>query len=62
MNTDVSFHPAGHIRETTTPIDGQLISDCSCGAEYSVPWGGNEYAKLEQAHAAHVAAAQGSQP
>jgi hypothetical protein len=59
VNVDISFHPVDHIRETTTPINGLLISDCSCGAEYSVPWGGNEYEKLEQAHAEHIAELRG---
>lgn len=48
--------PEPHVRETTTPMDdGTLLADCSCGAEYSIPQGGNEYAALEAAHAKHVA-------
>lgn len=49
--------PETHVRETTTPLDdGTLLADCSCGAEYSVPQGGDEYAALEAAHAQHVEA------
>lgn len=48
-----------HERETTTPMDdGTLLADCSCGASYSVPQGGNEYAALEEAHSRHVAEAK----
>jgi hypothetical protein len=54
MTSDVN-----HMRETTTPMDdGTLLADCSCGAEYSVPQGGDEYAALEAAHAEHVAATE----
>lgn len=50
-----------HVRETTTPMDdGTLLADCSCGTEYSVPQGGNEFAALEEAHARHVEATEGS--
>lgn len=51
---------AAHEREATTPMeDGTLLADCSCGAEYGVPQGGNEFGALEAAHAAHVAAEEG---
>lgn len=44
-----------HRRESTTPMpDGTLLADCSCGAAYSVPQGGNEYGALETAQAEHV--------
>lgn len=53
----------GHIREAATPGEyldkprpGILLADCSCGAEYEAPQGGDEYGALEKAHAAHVAA------
>lgn len=48
----------GHVREATTPMpDGTLLADCSCGAEYSVPQGGDEFGALEAAHARHAAQA-----
>jgi hypothetical protein len=44
-----------HEREATTPLDdGTLLADCSCGGEYSVPQGGDEYAALEAEHTRHV--------
>jgi hypothetical protein len=56
----------GHIREAATigeflspPQPGIILADCSCGAEYTVPQGGDEYGALEDAHQAHVAAAAG---
>ena len=43
-----------HAREGATPQnDGTLLGDCSCGATYSVPQGGDEFAALEAAQAAH---------
>jgi hypothetical protein len=46
----------GHTRESATPTDdGMILADCSCGATYSVPQGGDEYGALERAHAEHVA-------
>jgi hypothetical protein len=55
----------GHVRETTTPGEhldppqpSILLADCSCGAEYEVPQGGDEYGALEQAHRAHVTSAR----
>lgn len=43
-----------HSREGATPQnDGTLLGDCSCGATYSVPQGGDEFAALEAAQAAH---------
>lgn len=45
-----------HQRETATPMgNGTILADCSCGGEYSVTQGGDEYGKLEAAHARHVA-------
>lgn len=53
--------PDVHVRETTTPMDnGTLLADCSCGAEYSVPQGDDEYAALEAAHTQHVETTEGS--
>lgn len=56
-----------HVRETTTSTTllgegtpGFLLADCSCGGGYTVPEGGDEYAALEAAHAAHVRKAEGS--
>jgi hypothetical protein len=47
-----------HQREAVTPMqDGTLLADCSCGATYSVPQGGDEYAALEAAQAQHAAGA-----
>ena len=49
-----------HERVATTPvphdavIGGELIADCSCGAEYRVSMGGDEYGKLEAAHRLHM--------
>ena len=43
-----------HTREGATPQnDGTLLGDCICGATYSVPQGGDEFAALEAAQAAH---------
>ncbi len=43
-----------HSREGATPQnDGTLLGDCSCGATYSVPQGGDEFAALEAAQKAH---------
>jgi len=57
----------GHIREAATvgefldvPRPGVILADCSCGAEYEVPQGGDEYGALEKAHREHVAAAEGA--
>jgi hypothetical protein len=54
----------GHIREAATvgefldePQPGIILADCSCGAEYTVPQGGDEYGALEKAHREHVARA-----
>jgi|SRR5450755_1660788 hypothetical protein len=54
----------GHIREAATlgeyldkPRPGVILADCSCGAEYEVPQGGDEYGALEKAHHKHVATA-----
>lgn len=54
----------GHIREAATvgefldePRPGIILADCSCGAEYEVPQGDDEYGALEKAHREHVAAA-----
>jgi hypothetical protein len=58
----------GHVRETTTPgsdipdhpeLAGLLLADCSCGAEYTVPEGSDEFGALEEAHKRHVAEATG---
>lgn len=53
----------GHIREAATPGEyldkprpGIILGDCSCGAEYEVPQGPDEYGALEKAHREHVAA------
>jgi len=53
----------GHVRETATPGEfldpprpGIILADCSCGAEYEVPQGDDEYGALEKAHRAHIAA------
>jgi hypothetical protein len=44
-----------HSREGATPQDdGTLLGDCSCGAVYIVPQGGDEFGALEAAQAAHV--------
>jgi hypothetical protein len=66
QQNDNQHHGAGvpgHVRESTTPGEfldsprpGVLLADCSCGAEYEVPQGDDEYGALERAHAAHVAA------
>jgi hypothetical protein len=55
--------PAGHVREAATPGEdldppqpGILLADCSCGAEYTVPQGRDEYGALEKAHREHIAA------
>lgn len=63
---DALWHDAavpGHIREgasvgefLTPPRPGVFLVDCSCGAEYEVPQGGDEYGAIEEAHRAHVAA------
>lgn len=45
-----------HQRESITPMgDGFLLGDCSCGATYSVPSGGNEMAALDEAARLHIA-------
>ena|ERR1700693_2030157 len=47
----------GHVRESATPFgDGTIIGDCSCGAEYTVKQGADEYGALEAAHRLHVSA------
>ena len=65
MSDDDLWHDAavpGHIREGATPGEflappqpGVLLVDCSCGAEYTVPQGDDEYGAIEDAHRAHVA-------
>jgi hypothetical protein len=54
--------PLEHEREAATvgefltpPRPGIILADCSCGAEYEVPQGGDEYGALEKAHKEHVA-------
>ena len=54
-----------HIREAVTPTGsttygpgGCLLIDCSCGAEYSVPQGGDEGKAVDEAHRKHVAEAE----
>ena len=51
----------GHIREAATvgefldqPQPGIILADCSCGAEYTVPQGPDEYRALEKAHREHA--------
>lgn len=53
----------GHVREAIAlgehldpPQPGIVLADCSCGAEYTVPQGPDEYGALEKAHREHVAA------
>jgi hypothetical protein len=62
----VSF--PGHVIESVTPgadipdrpeLAGFLLADCSCGAEYTVPEGPDEFGALEEAHKRHVAEATG---
>ena len=65
-NDDELWHDAavpGHIREAATPGEfldkpkpGIILADCSCGAEYEVPQGDDEYRALEKAHREHIAA------
>jgi hypothetical protein len=57
-----------HVRESatlTSLLGGEyppdlIVADCSCGDEYLVAAGGNEYAHLEAAQAEHAAAAGGA--
>jgi hypothetical protein len=58
--------PPEHVREGSTvgefltpPRPGIILGDCSCGAEYEVPQGRDEYGALEKAHREHVAATKG---
>lgn len=51
----------GHVREAMAlgedldpPQPGIILGDCSCGATYSAPQGGDEYGALEAAHRLHV--------
>jgi len=37
-----------------TPNQGTLVVDCACGANFSVPQGGDEGAAVDAAFAAHV--------
>jgi hypothetical protein len=60
--------PPEHVREgssvgefLTPPRPGIILGDCSCGAEYEVPQGPDEYGALEAAHRKHVAEAIGRQ-
>jgi hypothetical protein len=59
----------GHVRAAMPPgsllperpeLAGLLLADCSCGAEYTVPEGGDEFGALEEAHRLHVAASRGA--
>jgi hypothetical protein len=60
---------SAHVRESatlTSLLDGEyppglIVADCSCGHEYLVAAGGNEYERLEAAQAEHVAAVGGEQ-
>jgi hypothetical protein len=60
---------AGHVREATTlrsllsarpELAGLLLADCNCGAEYTVPEGGDELGALEEAHWRHASAPRGT--
>ena len=67
---DELWHDAavpGHVREAATvgefldvPRPGIILADCSCGAEYEIPQGDDEYGALERAHREHVAVAGGA--
>jgi hypothetical protein len=56
IRDEIADTAVAHVREGGTPFAYQsaIIVDCTCGAEFVVPSGGDEYGTMELAHRNHV--------